>query len=155
MDTGLNKNLPRGYKLTLLAILLFISWQCSIVSGFKLRSGLTYVNLKNDIAENITLHAHCRSADDDLGPKIISYGQIIEWWFIINLFETTLFWCNLWYVADSEGGVVSGSGDIFRVKQLKGCDDKCDCYRAARKDGVHSYKLHPQPEDYILFGWMS
>ncbi|KAF9605637.1 hypothetical protein IFM89_017980 [Coptis chinensis] len=154
MDTGLNKTVPRGYKLTFLAILLFISWQCSTVSGFKWRTDLTYVYLKNDIAENITLHAHCKSADDDLGPKIISYGQNIEWWFIINFFETTLFWCNLWYLADSEGGVVSGSGDIFRVKQLKGCDDS-HCYRAARKDGVHAYTFGPQQEDYILFGWMS
>ncbi|KAF9624591.1 hypothetical protein IFM89_012013 [Coptis chinensis] len=153
MDTGLNKTY--GYKLTLLAISLFLSLQCSTVSGTNWGSGFASVYLKNDIAENITLYAHCKSADNDLGKRILSYGQSFDWSFGINFFRTTLFWCNLWYLADSEGGVVSGSGDIFRVKQLEGCENNFDCYRAARKDGVHAYKFDPQQEDYILFAWMS
>ncbi|CAN0863366.1 S-protein homolog 21 [Linum grandiflorum] len=52
------------------------------------------VSVANQLSA-LLLMAHCQSADDDLGARLVSIGSKISWSFKDNVFHTTLFWCDI------------------------------------------------------------
>ncbi|XP_010543574.1 PREDICTED: pumilio homolog 15-like [Tarenaya hassleriana] len=54
------------------------------------------VEITNMLEHNKILKVHCKSDEDDLGFHLIPPGETYEIVFHDNLFDTTVFWCNLW-----------------------------------------------------------
>lgn len=52
------------------------------------------VHVMNMLAEGRNMTIHCRSKDDDLGYIIVKNGQEMEWDFNVNVWGTTLFFCD-------------------------------------------------------------
>ncbi|KAG5558972.1 hypothetical protein RHGRI_008800 [Rhododendron griersonianum] len=67
-----------------------------------------HVRVTNQLANGVVLTIHCKSADNDLGVHVLSYGQFIGWHFRRNIWGTTRFYCYLF----SKRG--NNSFDVFR-----------------------------------------
>lgn len=67
-----------------------------------------HVRVTNQLANGVVLTIHCKSADNDLGVHVLSYGQFIGWHFRKNIWGTTRFYCYLF----SKRG--NNSFDVFR-----------------------------------------
>ncbi|KAF7148807.1 hypothetical protein RHSIM_Rhsim03G0219200 [Rhododendron simsii] len=67
-----------------------------------------HVRVTNQLANGVVLTIHCKSADNDLGIYVLSYGQFLEWHFRKNIWGTTRFYCYLF----SKRG--NNSFDVYR-----------------------------------------
>ncbi|XP_043705593.1 S-protein homolog 21-like [Telopea speciosissima] len=103
----------------------------------------------NDLGPIEKLNVHCKSKDDDLGPHTLGFGEEFYWVFDLNVFGTTLFWCNM------DWGNKQGSFEIFnaRKEQYK-CGNTFDghYYRKVRKDGVY-YNKHRDGDYWKKYSW--
>ncbi|WOG94708.1 hypothetical protein DCAR_0314005 [Daucus carota subsp. sativus] len=43
-----------------------------------------------------SLLLHCKSKDNDLGFHTLDLNQVYGWSFNMNIWSSTLFWCNFW-----------------------------------------------------------
>ncbi|KAI3921481.1 hypothetical protein MKW98_013415 [Papaver atlanticum] len=122
----------------------------SVTDGFGWYNKKTEVNLMNDLSPNTTLTFRCKSADDDLGERSLAFNDAWGWSFHINFFDTTLYWCNFWWV--EENGKPRQEGfQIFKAKRdFKRCHYYCR--HAIRPDGVYRYK---GGVPYLLYKWPS
>ncbi|PIA31845.1 hypothetical protein AQUCO_04800027v1 [Aquilegia coerulea] len=131
-----------------LVIALMSSTTTRPVSGLFI--GKTYVYIINNLGPNIKFNYHCKSADDDLGERSLNFNEEWHWKFQTNWFDTTLFWCNMWWT-DTNGRQVSGSTDIYKAKR-----DKTKCYRRCRyyvkADGIYRYNSVMYRLD-LLYTW--
>ncbi|KAH7521865.1 S-protein homolog 24-like [Ziziphus jujuba] len=91
------------------------------------------VVIVNFLGENMTLNLHCQSKDDDLGVHDLPYTDVFEWRFDVNIWRTTLFYC------DMGSGDLKGRFDIFVAKRdLNRCgNDKCIWH--VMRDGLYLY----------------
>lgn len=83
------------------------------------------------------LHIHCKSHDDDLRQQMIQYGTQYEIKFKVNLFGTTYFKCDLWWI-DIEGA--NNTIQNFNLYDYEVHWDKCDhndCWWTARETGLY------------------
>ncbi|KAL5713081.1 hypothetical protein ACHQM5_015191 [Ranunculus cassubicifolius] len=110
-------------------LLLTASWDCSSGIQYKVR---TYIS--NSLGPNNTLTIHCKSKDDDLGEHNLAFNENFTWHFRWDVWERTLFWCNMWWY--DHHNLVAGS---FEVYQARRDIDECSrrCYRRAQWDGVY------------------
>lgn len=53
------------------------------------------VQIFNNMQSHQTLSLHCKSKDDDLGQQNLKFGEQFSWRFRENLWQTTLYWCNM------------------------------------------------------------
>ncbi|KAK9138522.1 hypothetical protein Sjap_009116 [Stephania japonica] len=81
------------------------------------------VHIRNQISPESVLYLHCRSKDDDLGVHYIYFDQEFHWHFRVNLWGTTLFWCNLSSPAPS-GQPKNGSLVVFDAEHPI-CSEDC------------------------------
>ncbi|KAF5178388.1 hypothetical protein FRX31_032030 [Thalictrum thalictroides] len=138
MGNDFNKN--KVINGTLL-LLLFLSWEFSLVSGIKWHMENTVVIIRNLLSEKTTkdtvLYLHCKSADDDLGPKVLGYNDEFSWRFAINFWETTMFWCNMSWV-DTDGREVHGSFNVYKAsRDYKKSGMGRITTRNVRNDGIY------------------
>nr|AFK36353.1 unknown [Lotus japonicus] len=96
----------------------------------------TTVSAINNLGDGVNLFMHCRSKNDDLGLRMISNGNYMQWSFKENFSLTTLFWCNLRWISGSTTSVKS-----FQIFKAKRDNQKCvaKCLRSIRPDGVYFY----------------
>ncbi|OMP02602.1 Plant self-incompatibility S1 [Corchorus olitorius] len=58
-------------------------------------SGKKHVHVTSAMGDGETIYVHCKSKDNDLGVQKLENGQGFQWSFHVNLFRTTLFYCNV------------------------------------------------------------
>ncbi|KAK9291574.1 hypothetical protein L1049_019522 [Liquidambar formosana] len=127
---------PNRGRMRVVLIVFFLGL-LSQVSGF-----LTFLTPKvgvyliNELGPGKKLTLHCRSKDKDLGWHQISFLEMYGWHFRINLWRTTLFWCNFsWYNA---GIRYDGSFKIYDAARDEGrCAVLCDW--KVRPTGLYAY----------------
>ena len=54
-----------------------------------------HVHVINMLGDGRSMSIHCQSKDNDPGNVILEYGSVTQWSFSINLWGTTLFYCNV------------------------------------------------------------
>lgn len=138
-----------GFRLTLL-LLVVLSPECIFVSTCW--PNPTTVSITNLISENTTLYLQCKSADDDLGPHVLSYKQSFMWKFTMNQWRTTLYWCSMSWV-DTNGNELYGSGVVYKKKQVKHCTFGHNCPRVAKIDGLWATNFNDGSMLDMLFPW--
>ncbi|CAN1180213.1 S-protein homolog 2 [Linum perenne] len=75
-------------------IKLFITLSITTILLLQLISAET-VTVTNQLSNNLELMAHCSSANDDLGARVVPAGSNLSWSFGDAVVGNTLFWCNL------------------------------------------------------------
>ncbi|OVA05570.1 Plant self-incompatibility S1 [Macleaya cordata] len=108
-----------------------------------------HVSVVNEIPEQTGLTIHCKSADDDLGEHKLGYNQDFHWSFRQNFWQSTLFWCSMWWT-DSDGHLVQGSYDIYSISTDW---DRChnECKYPVRQDGIYAFFEKPDPKFNLVF----
>ncbi|CAK9136201.1 unnamed protein product [Ilex paraguariensis] len=94
------QNNMRDAGIKTLAIFIFLIFclsECSIV----VRDRRVRVSIVNRLGNGRTMNIHCQSRDDDLGYLRIPDGYETEWSFNVNIWGTTLFYCDVQW-GDSE-----------------------------------------------------
>ncbi|KAI3952815.1 hypothetical protein MKX01_006858 [Papaver californicum] len=132
-----------------LVVLTILFGFSSVTDGLGWHNTKTTVTVTNDISPSVTLAFHCKSADDDLGDHSVAYKNYWDWRFYVNFFDTTLYWCNFWWV-DENGKHRQEGFQIFKAERDM---DRCgyDCRYDIRSDGVYSYTGVSKP--YLLYKW--
>lgn len=101
--------------------IIVISNQYEVILGWP-DSWYTHVTLRNDLPENLPMRYECKSKDDDLGQSILENKQEFTWKFTPNIFESTLYWCDVWsrygYVSSK---VFSEKDDFYRYCNYQDC----------------------------------
>ncbi|OVA13269.1 Plant self-incompatibility S1 [Macleaya cordata] len=94
-----------------------------------------HVHVNNILYPGTNMTLHCKSKDDDLGEQIRTFGQDFEWSFGVNFWDTTLFWCNIWW-SPSPGRLIEGG---FHIYDSKRDIDDCGkmCLRFVKPDGIY------------------
>ncbi|PIA30175.1 hypothetical protein AQUCO_05700106v1 [Aquilegia coerulea] len=116
------------------------------------------VYIWNDLMPNVSLTIHCKSKNDDLGQHIIHYKKNWNWNFQLNLWFTTLFWCNAEWVNPATKKVVSASFVAYeREHMLKDWTSQCfECIWSMRKDGLyHSLPWGEKKGFRFAYAWGS
>ncbi|PRQ36218.1 putative plant self-incompatibility S1 [Rosa chinensis] len=74
-----------GRTVKLILLLLFLTTTCD---------AKTYVGITNDLGGGMNLTFHCKSADDELGVKVLPPQQYYEFSFKPTLIGRTDFYCS-------------------------------------------------------------
>ncbi|RDX68504.1 S-protein-like 2, partial [Mucuna pruriens] len=86
-----------------------------------------HVKITNSLEDGADLYLHCKSADNDLGVKILHPNASYGWSFSINFFATTLFHCSFQWEYDSHS---------FAIYKATGDGQRCDtCSWKIKRDG--------------------
>ncbi|KAI3859458.1 hypothetical protein MKX03_010494 [Papaver bracteatum] len=121
-----------------LVVVLTILFRFSLLTeGFGRHSTKTDIIVLNNLSPNIMLNFHCKSVDDDLGERSLAFDTTWDWSFYVNFFDTTLYWCNLWWVDDNA------------KRDMKRCHHYCRY--EIRSDGVYGFTGGMEP--YLLYKW--
>ncbi|KAI3847686.1 hypothetical protein MKX03_019496 [Papaver bracteatum] len=84
------------------------------------------VSVSNDIYDGISLNIHCKSKDDDLGEHELAHGENFQWKFRINILDSTLYWCNMWW-NDVNGRLVKGGYALYEAeREWNRCENECN-----------------------------
>ncbi|WRX21153.1 Plant self-incompatibility S1 - like 10 [Theobroma cacao] len=68
----------------------------SLLLEAALVAGKRHVHLISLVGAGDSITVHCASGDDDLGVHVLSGdGQEFQWSFRVNIFRTTLFYCDV------------------------------------------------------------
>ncbi|RZC47110.1 hypothetical protein C5167_040045 [Papaver somniferum] len=133
-------------NVVLLTILFGFS---SLTDGFGRHSDKTDVIVVNNLSPNIMLNLHCKSADDDLGEHSVAFDTAWSWSFYVNFIDTTLYWCNFWWV-DNNGKSRQEGFQIYKAKRdMKRCHHYCRY--EIRPDGVYGFTGRTEP--YLFYKW--
>ncbi|CAN8269498.1 unnamed protein product [Cochlearia groenlandica] len=91
-----------------LTIIIVIVISLSFTRNVKGGSVFVY----NDMREYHILKIHCKSGDTDFGFRVRRPGGDFHFKFRDNVFEKTLYWCNLWYgpKAKYKQGIIAYEG---------------------------------------------
>ncbi|KAM7263182.1 hypothetical protein ACFE04_000865 [Oxalis oulophora] len=103
-----------------------------------------HVYVTNSLSNNEFLSVHCESKDDDLGLQNLPPTTNFTWSFRENLFETTLFWC------DVSKDDASASLKVFWHDAL--LFYKClwsNCIYVAKDDGIYIKNLDRQIDELV------
>ncbi|KAK9292956.1 hypothetical protein L1049_020938 [Liquidambar formosana] len=120
----------------LVVLVVFFLGLLSQVSGLGFLNPKVRVYLINELGPGKKLTINCKEKNNDLGWHQISYREMYEWHFRINLWRTTLFWCNLsWH---KSGVTYYGSFKIYDAERDEGrCAILCDW--KIRPTGLYAY----------------
>ena len=138
MKTTLNSS----YVLLLLLVVWFFMSSSPVRADY-------HVFIKNGLGTK--LMAHCRSKDDDFGFHYLTPSGAFTWKFRINVFSTTLFYCDL-YSGNLRGHFVVFDADRDRAR----CDrnpqnhNVHNCNWTAKNDGLH---FSNNGRDKLEFPW--
>ncbi|KAI3423366.1 uncharacterized protein J3R85_011102 [Psidium guajava] len=64
-------------------------------SFFALVFSEVHVSVKNRLGSGKNVTLHCQSKDDDLGEQTVADGGQFEWDFNVNVWGTTLYYCDM------------------------------------------------------------
>ncbi|XP_021740436.1 S-protein homolog 74-like [Chenopodium quinoa] len=119
------------FSWVMIMLAIVISNQYKVILGWP-NSWYTHVTIKNDLPDNLPLRYQCKSKDDDLGDSILQNKETFTWKFTPNIFESTLYWCNIW----SRYGYVSSK--VFSEKEqfYHYCNYK-DCTWSITDQGIN------------------
>ncbi|CAI0396653.1 unnamed protein product [Linum tenue] len=87
------------------------------------------VYIENWMTTDRALSAHCRSRDSDIGEHGLPMGAHLEWSFELDMFDRTLFWCDL-----------AAAGEWLRFDAYKGKDSHklgSFAHYVVKDDGVY------------------
>ncbi|KAF5176019.1 hypothetical protein FRX31_034394, partial [Thalictrum thalictroides] len=127
-----SKNISFGF--VLLIVVIF-----SCCTSFVLAK--VHVSIINGLGPGNALYLHCRDKHTDLGEQTVHYNQNFEWSFSENVFDTTLYWCRIWWYDHHK--IVSINHEIYNggkdTDAFHGsCGDYKDrCIRKAQWDGLY------------------
>lgn len=79
---------------------------------------------------SLPLRVHCASGDDDIGYHTLPTHGDLHWGFCDNYWETTLFFCHLWW-----GNTVQKAFDVFNFDIKQDCNTTCNW--VARHEGIY------------------
>ncbi|XP_024931241.3 S-protein homolog 5 [Ziziphus jujuba] len=112
------------------AVILAISSQIGFFTPVLAKYKVVIINI---LGENKTLNLHCQSKDDDLGVHYVPYAESFEWRFNVNIWRTTLFYCDMGW------GDLKGHFDVFDAKRdMKRCNYE-KCIWLVTRDGLDLY----------------
>lgn len=130
-------------------ILLYILGMGQACLGIKIGERY-HVYIVNDLNQDV-LYVHCKSKDDDLGSHGLQVKDKFHFTFRVNVWGTTLFWCNF-----NWGNINHGGGyHIFWYKDelVYKCGYKeKDCIWSARNDGIYLKNI-PENQFQIFYEW--
>ncbi|KAI3876348.1 hypothetical protein MKX03_032946 [Papaver bracteatum] len=105
-----------------------------------------HTSVANDMSGGGELKIHCKSKDDDLGEHRLTYGAEFAWKFKTNIWETTMFWCNMWV-----NDVYKGGYHIFEAERdWIRCQNECHYY--ARNDGLYGF-IRKMNDTELVYRW--
>ncbi|KAI3858795.1 hypothetical protein MKX03_021413 [Papaver bracteatum] len=109
-----------------------------------------HASIKNDIARGVELNAWCKSKNTDFGHHIIAYADEFVWNFKINFWNTTLYWCKMWWT-DVDGKYTEDSYAIYKAKRDW---DRCEneCHYSVRRDGIYQ-SIHGTDAYDLVHSW--
>ncbi|RDX88385.1 S-protein-like 3, partial [Mucuna pruriens] len=101
--------------MSLFAKSVFLLWLLTLPSSSNAMGQRTYVKVKNSLENGADLFLHCKSADDDLGVKVLHRNASYGWGFVVNIFGTTLFHCSFrWNNVKHSFAIYTAKRDYFR-----------------------------------------
>ncbi|KAL3536019.1 hypothetical protein ACH5RR_004480 [Cinchona calisaya] len=100
-----------------------------------------HVTVINGLGNGRIMSIHCQSRDDDLGNHILPDGHATEWSFRVNIWGTTVFYCDVTWIDSSmhHFDAYSHRRDHNRCKR--------DCIWMIKDDG-HLYAHNPDSGDW-------
>jgi hypothetical protein len=105
------------------------------------------VQVVNGLSSGHTLFLHCKSKDDDLGMHYLQVGSEFSWHFEENLWQSTLFWCNMrtdkahasfnvfWLKKNEEPKY--GSDFMENTCECFLTGGECNCIWTTKDDGIY------------------
>ncbi|KAF8393749.1 hypothetical protein HHK36_019947 [Tetracentron sinense] len=84
-------------------------------------SAKVHVRIMNRLGYGRNLNIHCRSRDDDFGFQILRDGYETEWRFSINIWGTTLFYCDVQW----DNSMVFHFDAYSTNRDLERCQTEC------------------------------
>lgn len=97
------------------------------------------ITITNNI-RNSNVLVHCKSKDDDIGDKQLSFNQRFNWKFCANHFQTTLYFCHFYW--ESKEQVF----DVYNRTMMDVCDanlgDNNPCNWVFQQDGFYLYDFN-------------
>lgn len=107
------------------------------------------VHVINDLPSNtrapnssLPLRLHCASGDDDLGYHNLPTHGDYHWGFCDNYWETTLFFCHLWW-----GNTIQRAFDVFNFDTKQYCNLTCNWI--AKHDAIY-FSGHRDPRQGLV-----
>lgn len=80
------------------------------------------VNIWNELGDGEFLGIHCRSANNDLGPQSIKAWTYYGFGCTMNIWGTTLFWCDFTWREHKKGTIVWRKNTINKVWNCNKCE---------------------------------
>ncbi|KAI3925096.1 hypothetical protein MKW98_009746 [Papaver atlanticum] len=132
-----------------LVVLTILFWFSSVTDGLGWYNTKTEVVIQNDISPNTTLTFHCKSGDEDLGEHSLASKDSWKFRFFINFFDTTLYWCNFWWV--DENGKQRQEG--FQIFKTKRDHPRCGyyCRYDVRSDSIYGFSGGEEAD--LVYKW--
>ncbi|XP_047318615.1 self-incompatibility protein S1-like [Impatiens glandulifera] len=133
-----NEMKPRATWAIVLVVAIMVLFGCGqtkVVSGILLEK--VHVYLTNELASGNDLTVHCKSKDNDLGVHQIVYNGTYEWTFRNNIWDTTLFWCDLQWGQP----MVTGSCHAYEAdRDQRRCRKRC--MWKIKEMGLYSFNMN-------------
>lgn len=82
-----------SYTVKLLVVISYVLWASKDAEGVSQFDKVRVV-ITNKLKGHHDLTVHCKSGDDDLGDKHLTYDATYDFGFRVNFGETTLFFCS-------------------------------------------------------------
>ena len=88
-------SLQNRYLFSFVVVVLVVFLASSLCDGRLVDK----VNVKviNGLSDGKDLNVHCKSGDDDLGPRRLRSNQFFDFSFGLHFFGKTLFFCRFWW----------------------------------------------------------
>lgn len=149
-----------AFKLILplaIAMLALLFGPSSVSGGFTFQLQKVHVYMFNIIEPNGKqpgLHMHCKSIEDDLHELVLPYGSQHEIKFKVNIFGTTYFRCNFWYLGSDGANNTIEDFMLYDFKQHQSKCDHNDCWWHARETGLYLWENKDTKYDPTFeIGW--
>lgn len=128
----------------LLVLVVFFPYTNAFPPGTELAKVI--VVIRNEMDTNTSVAVHCKSKNDDLGIQTLQIGQSFRFKFRVNLFRTTLFFCNFQW--ESNGVIVTKWFDIYdaKNKDKRAC---VTCEWMIHERSVCRYR--PPPQEFSCY----
>ncbi|XVF61729.1 hypothetical protein PTKIN_Ptkin08bG0153800 [Pterospermum kingtungense] len=105
------------------------------------------VYISNGLGNGDQLTVHCKSKDDDLGVHTLRAYEHWSWTFKVNIWKTTLYWCDINTIEHHGSFKVSAMHDDI----LDMCNSN-ECLWSARDDGLY-LKDNSKDSWFLKYKW--
>lgn len=112
------------FLLFFLYVLTFGS--CSLARGISIHlpgNRRVQVHVINRLPDGIPMTLHCHSHDNDLGQSILEEDDEFNWSFRVNLWGTTLFYCDVQW--DSDDSIWNHFNAYDADRDYRRCRSEC------------------------------